>query len=75
MRCAAMRCVKNYRNVICLPRIRSLKALIALCFGQKRAACCLWRSRIADRYNAPRSVSRVRSGFYDDGVRRLPVTV
>ena len=26
----------------------------------------VWRSRIADRYNAPRSVSRVRSGFRDD---------
>ena len=29
---------------------------------------CVWRSRIADRYNAPRSVSRVRSGFRDDCV-------
>ena len=28
----------------------------------------MWRSRIADRYNAPRSVSRVRSGFRDDCV-------
>ena len=28
----------------------------------------LWRSRIADRNNAPRSVSRVRSGFRDDCV-------
>jgi len=27
---------------------------------------CVWRSRIADRNNAPRSVSRVRSGFRDD---------
>ena len=27
---------------------------------------CLWRSRIADRYNAPRSVLRARSGFRDD---------
>ena len=28
----------------------------------------MWRSRIADRYNAPRSVSRVRAGFRDDCV-------
>ena len=28
----------------------------------------MWRSRIADRYNAPHSVSRVRSGFRDDCV-------
>ncbi len=39
--------------------------------------CSMLSVEIADsrRYNAPRSVSRVRSGFYDDGVRRLPVTV
>ncbi len=29
---------------------------------------CVWRSRIADRYNAPRSVSRALTGFRDDCV-------
>lgn len=31
------------------------------------------RSRIADRYNAPRSVSRVRSGFRDDSTRQSSI--
>ena len=34
---------------------------------------CVWRSRIADRYNAPHSVSRVRSGFRDDEESALQV--
>ena len=53
----------------CLPllALRSLKTLRALSLGKnKRAVLCAWRSRIADRNNAPRSVSRVHFGFRDD---------
>ena len=64
---------RNYRNVVCPPPLMALRTLRALNLG-KNITCgivCLWRSRIADRNNAPRSVSRVRSGLRDDCVGGL----
>ena len=42
--------------------------LLHICDPAGVGITAMWRSRIADRYNAPRSVSRVRSGFRDDYV-------
>ena len=42
--------------------------LLHICDPAGVGITAMWRSRIADRYNAPRSVSRVRAGFRDDCV-------
>ena len=47
--------------------------LLHICDPAGVGITAMWRSRIADRYNAPRSVSRVRSGFRDDCVGGLSV--
>ncbi len=47
------------------PPLMALRTLRALNLG-KNVRYCVWRSRIADRNNAPRSVSRASTSFRDD---------
>ena len=60
-------CGNNYRNVFCPLALKGLKNVKGVKLGQKHnVRYCVWRSRIADRNNAPRSVSRVTTSFRDD---------
>lgn len=50
----------------CASAIPPQLSLLHICDPAGVGITAMWRSRIADRYNAPHSVSRVRSGFRDD---------